>query len=155
VARKPASTNAESSIDWSTLFTSLRGRISRKPFWIGVLALLIVGIPIQLFVIALAGDLAGLIVSLAFLYPGFAVNVKRAHDRNRPTWVIGAFYLLLIVLVLMQLADPDIAEGQPSAPFMIVGAVFLIAAIALTIDLGFLRGTPGKNQYGPDPLARK
>jgi uncharacterized membrane protein YhaH (DUF805 family) len=36
-----------------------------------------------------------------------------------------------------------------------VGAIFLIGAIWLTIELGFLRGTAGPNDYGPDPLERQ
>jgi uncharacterized membrane protein YhaH (DUF805 family) len=155
VARKPASKAAESAIDWRTLFTSLEGRIGRLPFWVGFLVLFLVGIPIQLFAVELAGDIAGLVISLAFLYPGFAVNVKRAHDRNRPAWLIGLFYVLVVVLVFMQIAGFATVEGQPTTLFVVVGVTIFLASIALLIDLGFLRGTPGKNPYGPDPLARK
>ncbi|MEX2128120.1 MAG: DUF805 domain-containing protein [Xanthobacteraceae bacterium] len=155
MARQRPRADIAASIDWRRLFTSLEGRIGRQLFWIGVLLLLFVGIPIQLFVVALAGDLAGFIVSLAFLYPGYAVNVKRAHDRNRPAWIIGLFYALLIAIVFMQLADLHMTDGQPNGPFVLAGATFLLFAIVLTIDLGILRGTPGKNQYGPDPLKQR
>jgi uncharacterized membrane protein YhaH (DUF805 family) len=29
-----------------------------------------------------------------------------------------------------------------------------IVSLALLIELGFRRGTPGPNRYGPDPLAK-
>jgi uncharacterized membrane protein YhaH (DUF805 family) len=152
VARKRAPARTETSIDWKYLFTSLEGRIARKIFWIGLAVLTGVGVPIQLLTIAVAGEYAGLTVSLAFLYPGFALNVKRAHDRNRPSWIIGLFYALIIAIVLMQIFELETVDGELTIPFAIVGSIFVLAAIALTIDLGFLRGTPGKNRYGPDPL---
>jgi uncharacterized membrane protein YhaH (DUF805 family) len=152
VARKRTPTRPKTSIDWKYLFTSLEGRIGRKIFWIGLAVLIGVGLPIQLLTIAIAGEYAGLTVSLALLYPGFALNVKRAHDRNRPAWIISLFYALIIAIVFMQIFELETVDGELTIPFAIVGSVFVLAAIALTIDLGFLRGTPGKNQYGPDPL---
>jgi uncharacterized membrane protein YhaH (DUF805 family) len=34
----------------------------------------------------------------------------------------------------------------------VAGLVSLIISIWALVELGFLRGTPGPNQYGPDPL---
>jgi uncharacterized membrane protein YhaH (DUF805 family) len=34
----------------------------------------------------------------------------------------------------------------------IIGFATLVIAIWFLIELGFLRGTQGPNQYGPDPL---
>jgi uncharacterized membrane protein YhaH (DUF805 family) len=36
--------------------------------------------------------------------------------------------------------------------FLLVGIIPLVNLWVL-IELGFLRGTPGPNRYGPDPLA--
>jgi uncharacterized membrane protein YhaH (DUF805 family) len=140
------------SFDWKYLFTSLEGRISRKPFWLGSLAILFGSAIVQLIVLNFAGEILSLLVGLALLYPSFAVAVKRAHDRNRPTWVIALFYAVILAIVVAPLAGWDYGGGEPSVGFLAAGSVFLIAAIALTIDLGFLRGTAGKNQFGPDPL---
>jgi uncharacterized membrane protein YhaH (DUF805 family) len=139
-------------VDWRHLFTGIEGRISRKPFWIAILILMVVSVPLQFAGLALGGEVLGLLVSFAFVYPAFAVNVKRAHDRNRPTWVIGAYYLLLILMLLMQLSGNDMEAGEPSTPFLAIGSLFLLASFVLLIDLGFLRGTRGPNDYGPDPL---
>jgi uncharacterized membrane protein YhaH (DUF805 family) len=35
---------------------------------------------------------------------------------------------------------------------MIIGVIFGIYAIYMLIQLGFLKGTAGPNNYGPDPL---
>jgi uncharacterized membrane protein YhaH (DUF805 family) len=42
---------------------------------------------------------------------------------------------------------------QPSGLSMLVGLVSLAIAIWALVELGFLRGTDGPNQHGPDPLA--
>jgi uncharacterized membrane protein YhaH (DUF805 family) len=139
-------------MDWQYLFTSFEGRINRRPFWIALLVLLVVSFVLQFTVMAIAGQTAGLILSLVLLYPGYALNVKRFHDRNRPDWIPMAFYALLVAIILMQLVGIDRAGAEPTTLFLVVGAVFLIGAIWLTIELGFLRGTAGPNDYGPDPL---
>jgi uncharacterized membrane protein YhaH (DUF805 family) len=139
-------------MDWTYLFTSLEGRINRKPFWLALLVLLLVSFVLQFTVMAVAGQTVALIVSLLLLYPNYALSIKRFHDRNRPDWMLQAFYALLVVIILMQLAGLDRAGTEPTTLFLSVGAIFLIAAIWLTIELGFLRGTAGPNDYGPDPL---
>ena len=65
-----------------------------------------------------------IIVSLVFLYPALAVYTKRWHDRGKSGW------WSLIMLV----------------PF--IGPIWAL------VELGFLSGTPGPNQYGADPLGR-
>jgi uncharacterized membrane protein YhaH (DUF805 family) len=139
-------------MDWKYLFTSLEGRINRRPFWLALLVLLLVGFALQFGAIVIASETAGLILSLLILYPGYALNVKRFHDRNRPAWILAVFYALLVVIILMQLAGLDSVGAEPTVMFMVAVAVFLIGTIWLTIELGFLRGTAGPNDYGPDPL---
>ena len=52
-----------------------------------------------------------------------AVAVKRYHDRNKSGW-----WVLIVFLP-------------------VIGGLWYL------IECGFLRGTPGPNTYGPDPLA--
>lgn len=63
------------------------------------------------------------LVSLLLLWPFLAVAIKRWHDRDKSGW------WMLIILV------------------PIVGVIWVL------VELGFLPGTAGPNQYGPDPLA--
>ncbi|MGI8851867.1 MAG: hypothetical protein ACR2GC_00930 [Methyloceanibacter sp.] len=46
-----------------------------------------------------------------------------------------------------------------STPYFVIGIAILLAAMAigiwLTIELGFLKGTPGPNRFGADPIAPK
>lgn len=106
-------------MDWKRLFLAFDGRINRQPFWIGVIILFVLNIIIA----AIFGDgILGILLSLALIYPGLAVYVKRCHDRGKTGW----WCLLLLI--------------------PIVGLIWAI------VDLGILKGTPGPNDYGPDPL---
>jgi len=43
--------------------------------------------------------------------------------------------------------------GRTTGSAVIFGLASLAVSIWAIVELGFLRGTPGPNQYGPDPLA--
>lgn len=109
----------------SELYFSFNGRIGRQTFWIhGVL--LLAGIYlVALLLDALFGAEGGLLglITLLLIWPQLAIQAKRWHDRDKSAW------WLLISLI----------------PF--VGAIWAL------IELGFLEGTHGPNQYGPDPSA--
>jgi uncharacterized membrane protein YhaH (DUF805 family) len=109
------------------LFFSLKGRVSRREFWLwGVLALLGMG--------ALGHALLGIaqvprveaerIVSLLLAWPALAVSVKRWHDRDKSGW------------------------------WVLLNLVPVIGWIWALIANGLLRGTPGPNRFGEDPLGR-
>lgn len=133
-------------MDWKYLFTSFEGRINRKPFWLSLLALVVVEwilmlvlslvlgtsmmgsidpnmAPDEAAALATKGMIPIIIVSLLFLYPALAVYAKRWHDRGKSGW------------------------------WTLIGLVPIIGGIWLLVELGFLRGTEGPNQYGNDPLA--
>lgn len=132
-------------MDWKNLYLSFEGRANRQPFWLGLLALVIVQWIVMFIVAMLLGvslmpsvdpniapeAAASMmmtamipiwIVSLLFLYPALAVYTKRWHDRDKSGW------WTLIIFV----------------PF--IGALWFL------IECGFLRGTDGPNRFGNDPL---
>lgn len=112
-------------MDWQNLFLTYEGRINRQPFWLGNLALTAINVVGSLIGGAIGGavgNLIAIIFALAILYPAICIAIKRCHDRDKSGWWI------LIVLI----------------PF--IGIIWYI------VEFGFLRGTDGPNQYGPDPL---
>ena len=132
-------------MDWKYLYTSFEGRISRQPFWLSLLALIVIqwvltlifgmilgtsmmaGMdpnmpPDQIAAMATKGMIPIVIVSLLFLYPTLAVYTKRWHDRDKSGW------WTLIILV------------------PIIGGIWFL------VECGFLRGTDGANRFGADPL---
>ncbi len=116
-------------MDWKYLYTSLEGRIGRQSFWMGIVVM-IAGSIIFAVLDSIIGTrmdngigILGIIYSIAMIYPAMMLYAKRWHDRGKSGW------WTLIVLV------------------PIIGAIWLI------VELGFLQGTSGANQYGADPLA--
>jgi uncharacterized membrane protein YhaH (DUF805 family) len=146
------------NIDFAYLYTSTEGRIGRQSFWIGVVGFLVVGLVLSLVLGAifgmasLAGTVLSFIVQLIFAYPAYALMAKRFQDRDKPgTWaaVWVGISLLFSLLGLFGLT------GDPMAPNWfgtLFSVVLLIFAIWILVELGFLRGTIGPNNYGADPV---
>jgi uncharacterized membrane protein YhaH (DUF805 family) len=121
------------------LLFGFHGRANRAKFCLVALAIFVV----EVILFAVLGSMMGMsadpeqalnalgpvawIVILVFgvvaTWISIAVAVKRYHDRNKSGWWV------LIVFV------------------PIIGGLWYL------IECGFLRGTPGPNNYGPDPLA--
>lgn len=156
---------------------SFRGRIRRKTFWLGyILPLIAVSIIANILDVALGlvapldadavpADMSAQVgpistlASVLFIWPSLAGSIKRLHDRDRSGWWIGAFYLLSIggafLMGLSVLAGLSGGAFDAGASIMVVvafGLVLLGFGIWLIVETGFLRGTPGPNRFGPDPL---
>jgi len=130
-------------------YATFSGRASRSEYWwfllfVTLVALVFFGIGSLLMGgmsgfenYSAGGDLPvgsmiffgiGAVFYLAMLLPMIAVAVRRFHDRDLSGWI----YLAAIVLGFV--------------PF--VGFLASIAAFVITV----LKGTPGDNKYGRDPL---
>jgi uncharacterized membrane protein YhaH (DUF805 family) len=151
-------------MDGTALLFSFQGRINRGKYWLAVLIYCAVwtsfvavalarlgGIDLDnLLSIAGAGLMLWVITFILFIavtWSSIAVGVKRLHDRDKSGWWILLFWL-----------GPSVLGGWPaSAPSMGAGLILSLAAAVIAIwgfvELGCLRGMPGPNQYGPDPLA--
>ena len=143
-------------MDFGHLFFKFDGRINRAKFWIAIL--IFVGIYV---VLALIGYLAGQgmafqavnsMLSIVIFIMMLAVGIKRLHDRNKSGWYIVLFYVVPGVLTAV-----SVALTIGSGPSGITATALALAAIAIgvwgLIELGFLRGSIGGNQYGADPIA--
>ncbi len=126
------------------LFTSFQGRSNRKPFWLGLLVLMIVSTILQFILFGLFGvgmmgpspdadpaaamaEVGKMMVPLGILllltlWPTLALYAKRWHDRDKSGW------------------------------WSLIMLIPLIGGIWMLIELGFLRGTDGPNRFGPDPI---
>jgi uncharacterized membrane protein YhaH (DUF805 family) len=142
----------------SQLLFSFSGRLNRKPYWLTTLCIVLVLLVVMILVFALggaglmSGDFSGLgvlliIIALAYiplLWVGLAISAKRLHDRNKSAWWLLLFYLVPAIL-------NAIGEQIGTAGIVLTLIGFGISIWAL-VEIGFLRGTVGPNQYGPDPL---
>jgi uncharacterized membrane protein YhaH (DUF805 family) len=123
----------------TNLLFGFQGRTNRAKFWLVAVALLVIEIIVLAVLcggammsddpqqaLASLGPVAGIvlvILGLAATWITIAVGIKRFHDRNKS----GVWILIIFVPV--------------------IGSLWYL------IECGFLRGTPGPNDYGPDPLA--
>jgi uncharacterized membrane protein YhaH (DUF805 family) len=140
----------EDVMDWKYLFTSFEGRINRKPYWIGALVFLAVVIVLYLIIFALGGFSAlivgYIIIAILSIYPSLALMTKRFHDRGKSGWWALVFYIPTVINSVVSYTDPD------STITMITSVITLLVSIWILIELGFLKGKPGSNEYGPNPL---
>lgn len=155
-------------------FFSFQGRLNRKPYWLRAL-LLVFLFAVAVVVLAFAGASLGLGQSAIFLLiPLYllilivvlSLAVRRLHDRNKSGWWLMVFYVLPMILGgvaaymsfpadLSSLGDPNAVP--PAISLNPISIVLQLASFGLSIwgliEMGFLKGTTGDNQYGPDPLA--
>ena len=123
------------------LFFSLNGRIGRGKWWLASIIMTIVVMVLTFGLIAMMSDaftanldpVTGMppigtllliyIPSILSIWPSICISGKRYHDRNKSAW------------------------------WLMIAFIPLIGAIWMLIELGFLRGTEGSNDYGEDPIA--
>lgn len=123
----------------ANLLFSFQGRANRAKWWLVALGILVVEVILFAAIFggaAMSGDpermaaamgpIASVVLFIFFVvafWISIAVAVKRYQDRNKSGWWV------LIVFV------------------PVIGGLWYL------IECGFLRGTVGPNNYGPDPLA--
>jgi uncharacterized membrane protein YhaH (DUF805 family) len=101
-----------------------------------------------------------LIIFLLAAYPTYALGVKRRHDKDNnglDVIIYLAIGALAILLQALGMTMTTVEMGGMVVPTMnaigwVISVVQLIFGIYLLVMLGFLKGTTGPNQYGPDPL---
>jgi uncharacterized membrane protein YhaH (DUF805 family) len=140
----------EAHMDWTHYLFSFTGRINRAKYWL-FLVITIVVVLVATVVGGAAASIPGAVIAAIFasiilLYPSLAVAAKRLHDRGKSAWWLLVFYVL--PAFLSGVSEATTSEGA--------GLVLSLASAAISIwaiiELGFLRGMSGPNQYGPDPL---
>ncbi len=151
-----------------SLLFSLKGRISRSRFWLGLLIVIIVGIaaglllqfsafnrnPLDPAAAPLEGPARQIyaLLPLLFVYPNFAVIVKRFHDRGKSgQWALPFLVLDLLIIGADLVGIFATDRSTPARALML--ASIMLALIWLVVELGVLKGTAGANRFGTDPLA--
>lgn len=101
-----------------------------------------------------------LVMFLIFLYPSASICIKRRHDRNNSGLDVWIYFALAAINFLINALGigastatvGDVTLPTPGPIAMVLGLIIGIYAIYLLVVLGFLKGTAGPNNYGPDPL---
>lgn len=110
---------------------SFKGRISRKQFWLGTLAMMVefailfalmaMTFNTETYTPTTASLAITAVMFILAIWQGTALYVKRFHDRNKSGW------------------------------WMLVGLIPLIGSFWLIIECGFLSGTQDSNRFGANP----
>jgi uncharacterized membrane protein YhaH (DUF805 family) len=139
------------------LFLSFEGRINRAKWWATASVIL-------LFRTVLVSTIAGfnlaprtftilaVTIYIALFPLAYAVNAKRFHDRNKsgstalygmiPNWTTS---LLGALGLTGSLAEPNTLG-------YICGSIDLLVSSWFLFDLGLMKGSPGTNRFGADPV---
>lgn len=172
-------------MNWGHYLFSFSGRINRAKIWLFVLLGIVFWIVSAAAIVTafglghiqnvihhtepatvLTGNAVALAVCwlvglgyLVLIFSGFAVIVKRLHDRNKSAWWLLVFYLLPIVLNVFRLSTVVSAMQNGGMPYatnplgIVAGGIATLISLWAFVELYCLRGTSGDNAYGPDPLA--
>ena len=144
-------------MDWGHLFFKFSGRINRAKFWIAALVYGVISIILAVlsYVDAIrAGPFrpsAASSTSWSFI-SGFAVGVKRLHDRDKSGWYLLLFYLVPAVLIGSRLRASLTMEDSTMIAGILWPGRHSPSCVWAFVELGCLRGTIGANRFGPDPL---
>jgi uncharacterized membrane protein YhaH (DUF805 family) len=152
-----------------SLYTTTDGRIGRQQWWIGVIVLVVINIAITIvlgLVFGLWNNMqvaawVSTILFLIFAYPIYALYVKRRHDRDNNGLDALIFMAILVVQFVLQALGISVSPQEipnvgtvmmPNIIGQVIGVITLVYGIYMLVVMGFLRGTVGPNQYGPDPV---
>jgi len=147
------------NFDFNRLYLTTDGRIGRQDFWIGVVGLLVVSIVVAFiigslfFVLGRASMILMFIVQIALAYPAYCLMAKRFQDRDKPgkfAAILIGLGLLIALFGILGLTGNPMTGGNALGWFL--NLVQFVVAIWFLVELGFLRGTDGDNQFGADPV---
>jgi uncharacterized membrane protein YhaH (DUF805 family) len=152
---------------------SFEGRLGRRDWWLLSLALAIFQmLASELIIFVLygpsstaiawalgkldsshqtAGAVIAMSVNVVTQWPGFALIIKRRHDRDASgaLFVVLESALLLITYGLQGLILAQVEIGRMA--LFAASLAGLAVQTWIVIGLGFLKGTSGSNRFGPSP----
>jgi uncharacterized membrane protein YhaH (DUF805 family) len=136
------------------LLFSFEGRIGRSTWWLASIVMGFVCGLLMVVVAAIAGHWAGLLALLPMYWSCFSLNAKRLHDRGKSGWWQGIGLVGFIFVGLgSAVASQGSAFGIVAIPLMLASFVVSLWSLWILIEMAFLAGTPGANDFGTrDPL---
>jgi uncharacterized membrane protein YhaH (DUF805 family) len=163
IDQAPAKELPPAKRSWAEILFSFRGRISRKQFVLGALAVVAimfaVYMPINLLIdqlssavdqqtqaatktlLALLDKRIGSIIEITVLWPTWALILKRLHD-------IGQGWMALLVVAALDVAATVLLlYDQDDLSFQV-----MLVYYGIVIMLAAIKGVEGPNRYGSDPL---
>jgi uncharacterized membrane protein YhaH (DUF805 family) len=100
--------------------------------------------------------IAILLVMLVFItYAGFAIFVKRLHDRNKSAWWLVPYWLVPFGLGnYAAFTAVPVFFGPMTLTGAITDGIGTLITLWVFVEMFILSGTKGSNRFGVDPLAK-
>lgn len=147
-------------------YANFDGRARRKEYWyfclFYLLLMIVAAAADQVFLGSWRAQSIQMLTSLIFFIPSLAVLVRRLHDTGRSGKHVLWYYLLamlyfivLVTYVAICTVTGAVSQLNSSLPFLIVagtGALGILIYAVFMLIWCCTKGTPGENEYGPDPL---
>ncbi|HDN2510674.1 DUF805 domain-containing protein [Providencia vermicola] len=122
---------------------SFKGRIGRRPFWVGIAAsFILVAVIVLLQNTFLLPEMVTLFLFVLLLYPLAAIFSKRLHDRGKSG---GWFALIVLAFALYSM---DVSQFEPIWQWGIGRFLPLFIAMIMLLDCGVFVGMDSANKYG-------
>ena len=123
-------------IDWPELFFSSSGRVSRLPFLLAAVSLIVM---LALYQSALGDNVfTGVFAYPLLFFSGACVLSKRLHDRGRSGWWAAVILFAFIMI-----------WPHPESMLDFLGLVVIAWAV---VELGLMSSEQGANRFGPNPM---
>ncbi len=154
----PASVAAAAvrTMSWANWLYSPSGRINRTKFWLGIAIHWGIWLATSLFGMFVAyeqvhsGGLVSwilLLPILASLWGILALLLKRIRDREKTAWMVVPMVLIPAILgVFLRRTELD---GPVAIVLGLAGFGLWLWGF---VEIGFLEGTEGENEFGLDPV---
>ncbi len=163
-------------VDRKYVYTSFEGRIGIRTFWIAAMTLVVAVIVIPFLLAAIFGpssfnpsgnpdakmDVRTTAVSLhsasmiILAWPMLAIAIKRRHDRGRAGGAVWVYAVLVVLHAHLETSgigywlQTTLGAARIETMWVLRPVTELLGFYLLFV-MGFLKGDPGPNAYGPDP----
>jgi len=125
-------------LDWTELYVSSAGRLSRAPFMIAAAILVFAAWLYEAVASPPVRWVTGWAVYPFLLFCAACLLSKRLHDRGRTGW-----WAALVLMAVVAVWTP---------PQSYVDFLFSLVLIWATVELCAMPGEQGANRFGPNPL---
>ena len=139
-------------------YADFSGRVSRKDFWTFAAVTFAIAIVVRVLSFSLGiGFGLSYLLQLALILPSAGMTARRLQDTGKNGSLV---WILMIPVLILQLVGlfTFMTIGVFGlmlviAPIMFLITPFTLAASLFLIYLCIQPGTPGSNQYGPEPVS--
>lgn len=136
-------------------YSDFRGRSSRSEYWWAMAFLFLVMLVTAIFDRAVfRQSVLTALFQLAVTIPSWCVHIRRLHDTDHTGWWLLAMPAVVVVGFVGTFAAVGIPGTKGPGTLILLLSVFLVgfSGYLMLFVWTCLRGTPGPNRFGPDPL---